>query len=90
MSNAPSPLGNERTIRLPDDTRSELRNGVTSTLGRLGAPFQFAGFWSAVVLPLTYLPILTGGFTAGERSTFAVLLALHALALVAGHGYRGD
>ncbi|WP_137285033.1 hypothetical protein [Halorussus salinisoli] len=89
MSNAPSPL-NERTTRLPDDTRSELRDGVESALETLTAPFRFAGFWSAVVLPVVYLPMLAGGITADERSVFAVLLAAHVLALVVGHGYRSN
>ncbi|MFC7079545.1 hypothetical protein [Halorussus caseinilyticus] len=85
----PSPLS-EQATRLPDDAYSGLRNGVESALKTLTAPFQFAGFWSAVALPLFYLPMFADGFTADERSAFAVLVAAHVLALVVGHGYRRD
>lgn len=90
MSNMPSSLRNEQTTGLPDESRSELQGGVASAARTLSGPFQFVGFWSAVALPMLYLPLLAGGFTGDEATTFAVLLAVHAVALVAGHGYRND
>lgn len=50
---------------------------------------QFAAFCAAIVLPLTYLPLLTGGLPLREAAILGGLLALHAVTLVVGHGY-GD
>jgi len=57
---------------------------------RLASQLQFAGFWSAVALPLAYVPMLAGGVAASRPSLFAALLVAHALALVAGHDYHGE
>jgi hypothetical protein len=47
-------------------------------------------FWAAILLPLTYLPLLTGGLEQTEMLRFAGLLACNLFALVAGHGYGRD
>ncbi|SFR68517.1 hypothetical protein [Halogeometricum limi] len=47
-------------------------------------------FWAAILLPLTYLPLLHGGLAADESLHFAALLACNLFALVAGHGYGRD
>lgn len=50
-----------------------------------------AAFWLAVLLPLTYGPIIWGGVTGVEGSWLLGLLSLNVAALVAGHGHRaGD
>ncbi|NHN59640.1 MULTISPECIES: hypothetical protein [Halorussus] len=90
MSNAPSTLDAPITEELSEDRLPDATGAARSALDFAAAPVRFAGFWSAVALPLAYLPMLAGGFAPGERSAFAVLLAAHALALVAGHGYRTD
>ncbi|WP_433624965.1 hypothetical protein [Halomicrococcus sp. NG-SE-24] len=51
------------------------------------APVRFVGFWSAVVLPFLYLPLLLGGLDGTEWTVFLSLLALDCLALLAGHSY---
>jgi len=89
MSNAPSTLDGEQFPELPDDSAFELPASPASTLRSLATPFQFVGFWSSVALPLAYVPVLSGALSGGQ-STLAALLAVHALALVAGHGYRRD
>jgi hypothetical protein len=90
MSNAPStfdgPLADER----PDERLADALNVARSALDTATKPFQFAGFWSAVLLPLVYVPMLLGGFAGEQGATFSLLLAVHALALAAGHGYRND
>ena len=85
MSNAPSTL-DDRMPRIADDHRFDLQSAAESTLRTLAIPVQVTGFWSAVVLPLLYVPVL-GGY-AGDQSALAVLLAVHALALVCGHDHR--
>ena len=90
MSNAPSTLDAPITEELPDDRLADATDVARSALDLLAAPVRFAGFWSAVALPLIYLPILAGGFAVGEASAFVALLAAHALALVVGHDHRND
>ena len=88
MSNAPSTLAQHAT-ETEDGPAGPLMY-AESAVKTLTKPFQFAGFWSAVVLPFVYAPILVGGIAGGQRLTFVGLLALHAVALIAGHGYRND
>jgi len=49
---------------------------------------QFAGFWSAVVLPFALLGMIASGLTAGQAPLFAALLACNLVALRAGRGYN--
>lgn len=54
----------------------------------LTTPVRAAAFWAAVVLPAVYLSLLAvGPDVAGGRTAFFGLLGLHALSVVAGHGY---
>lgn len=78
----PSTLIEKRPTGLP--------TAGTVALGRrlIAAPLRFAGFWSAVVLPFLYVPLLTSGLTPAETTTFVGLLVLHVVALVAGHDYK--
>jgi hypothetical protein len=47
-----------------------------------------ASFWTAIVLPFAYLPLLMDGLTGGEALLFAGLVAVNALAFVTGHDYE--
>ena len=85
MSNAPSTIDHELS-QIADDHRFDLQSAAESTLRTLAIPVQFTGFWSAVVLPLLYVPVF-GGY-AGDQSALAVLLVVHALALICGHDHR--
>ncbi|MDS0298869.1 hypothetical protein NDI76_08940 [Halogeometricum sp. S1BR25-6] len=65
--------------------------GLASNAARLTVrSAQTVTFWAAVLLPLTYLPLLHGGLEQAETLRFAGLLACNAFALVAGHGYGRD
>ncbi len=71
--------------------RDSLRRGlgVASAAARSALHnLRAASFWAAIVLPFTYLPLLTGGLTGGEPLLFAALVAANALAFVVGHGYE--
>ena len=47
-----------------------------------------AGFWSAIVLPVLYVPILVRGLsTSLEAGLFLALISLHLAALYVGHTY---
>ncbi|ELZ60824.1 hypothetical protein G3A49_10900 [Haloferax volcanii] len=72
-------------------TNDSIALDFASTVGRLAyAPLETVAFWSAVALPLAYLPVLSGGLSTGELPLFAGLIALHAVALVLGrdHGQQ--
>lgn len=90
MSNTPSTLD----LRHSTGTAEESTTGFPTVLRTVGRTvqqqFQFAGFWSAVLLPMVYVPMLLSGIVATWSSAFVALLAVHAIALVAGHSYHRD
>ena len=54
-------------------------------LGRVVEPLAF---WSSVLLPFAYVPLLYGGFGEGQPELFVGLVALNVLCLVLGHEHR--
>ncbi|MFB6205015.1 MAG: hypothetical protein ABEJ05_00595 [Haloglomus sp.] len=48
---------------------------------------QATAFWSAVVMPFLYVPLLLGGLTGGEFPTFLGLLLVNGIVLVLGHNH---
>ncbi|MEF8818767.1 MAG: hypothetical protein V5A31_09305 [Haloferacaceae archaeon] len=50
-------------------------------------PLQALSFWTAVLLPLAYLPLVADGLGSGETSVLLALVAVNAAALVLGHGH---
>ncbi|MFC7203534.1 hypothetical protein ACFQJC_08415 [Haloferax namakaokahaiae] len=66
-------------------------DSLASALSRTAlAPVQVVAFWSAIALPLAYLPLLAGGLETGELSLFVGLLAVHAAALVIGRDHAQE
>lgn len=53
-------------------------------------PVRAAAFWSAVALPLVYLPLVASGTVWDRPLAFCTLLALNVVAFLAGHGYDPD
>jgi hypothetical protein len=51
-------------------------------------PFRFVGFWSAIVLPFAYLPLLFTELQGSTLTAFVTLLFLHTVAIVAGREYN--
>lgn len=49
--------------------------------------FRAAAFWAAVLLPLTYLPVLHGLVVDASTELFLALLALNVVCAVIGHEY---
>ncbi|MBB6645494.1 hypothetical protein H5V44_04145 [Halobellus sp. MBLA0160] len=47
-----------------------------------------ASFWAAIVLPVTYLPLLAGGLGGAEALLFVSLVVVNAGAFVLGHEYE--
>lgn len=67
------------------DSPSHERPSVVSALSE---PLAAVAFWSAVGLPLLYVPLLANGLSGGRDLTlFLGLFGLHLVALVAGRSY---
>ncbi len=93
------------TMSVSDRTRVQnvtrtVVDGAAS-LARLGSALaepvvcaaRAVAFWFAVLLPLTYLPLLATGVAAKHPLGFAALLCSNAAAFVLGHTHepeRGD
>lgn len=52
------------------------------------SPFRFVGFWSAVVLPFAYLPLLFTDMQGATLTAFLVLLVVHVVSIVIGREYN--
>lgn len=85
-----------------ESTLQDARSGIASDHGdtdlphvarrafnnALIAPLELLGFWSAIVLPALYLPLLFAGLdSTAELVAFLFLLGLHVVALVVGHSH---
>lgn len=71
--------------------RSALSDQSVRYRHALTMPLEVVGFWTAVVLPFLYVPLLvTGISTQGELLTFVGLVALNVAALLAGHGHERE
>ena len=60
------------------DPGDALRNAVV-------VPLRALSFWTAVLLPLAYFPLVADGLESGETSVLLVLVAVNAVALLLGH-----
>lgn len=78
------PLAGVSPARLAD----HLRRGARTALDHVLPLLQATAFWSAVVMPFLYVPLLLGGLTGSEFPTFVALLLVNAAVLVVGHGHE--
>lgn len=75
------------TPSTPDASSLDVRSRIT--LETALKPVRATGFYAALALPIAYVPLLVSGLeSVSQTSTFAVLLALHVLALAVGHGHH--
>ena len=78
-------LGARRT----GDERATLPLHVRCRGPGLWRGLRAACFWTAIVLPFLYVPLLVAGIeTRSEGVALLALLALNAVSLLAGHSYR--
>ncbi|QLH76609.1 hypothetical protein HZS55_04500 [Halosimplex rubrum] len=82
MSNA-SPF-RRSTPELPSTT------GVQRLQSFAVGSAQFAGFWSAVVLPFAMLALIVSGSVVQQVPLFVGLLLANVAALRVGHGHKQD
>lgn len=63
-------------------------HGHRRVVGALSEPLSALAFWSAVALPLLYVPLLAAGLgSARDLLLFLGLFVLHLVALVGGRSY---
>lgn len=74
---------NDITMNWPDAPNTALRRAVTC--------IRAVSFWTAVLIPFAYVPLLvTGLSTLSEGILMAQLLSVNAVALVLGHDHATD
>ena len=56
----------------------------------LRATVRGMSFWSAILLPLVYLPLLSGGLGSQTGLIVVGLLGLHLIALFVGHNHSNS
>ena len=65
------------------------RRFLERTVPNLATPIRKAGFWTAIVLPFCYVPILLYGLSSPlETVAFVGVLAVNLVALYVGHAHR--
>ncbi|MCU4719666.1 hypothetical protein [Halapricum hydrolyticum] len=79
MSNA-SPTGGE-------SLRKSLGFGLATVRATIVPTVRFVGFWTAVVLPFVYLPLLFTGLDGATTYAFVALLVAHVVSLLLGREY---
>ncbi|AGB39243.1 hypothetical protein [Natronococcus occultus] len=87
---ANSTTRDSRATASTESTERQDRGGVLDRLvPTLADSIRRASFWTAIVLPFLYVPLLaTGLSTASETATFLALLGVNLVALYVGHAYR--
>jgi hypothetical protein len=89
MSDATTTLHDSLAPR-PDHVTSALPGsvrGLTAVPVRLA---RFLGFWTAVTVPFTYLPLLAFDLPGASAETFVGLVAANCVGLVLGRNYGRD
>ncbi len=62
---------------------------VVAWVAPLWATVRAAGFWTAVLLPLTYVPLVAlSPAPAADPQVLVVAVAVNLLALAVGHGHE--
>lgn len=80
---------------VPDQSGDGLPDALSGLAEAAGRPAATAvktvGFWAAVLLPLTYVPLLLTGLSSQQDAALlGALVVLHLLALSAGHAHNQD
>lgn len=78
------------TMSPSTQVRETLRESrVAKVSSRLRRPVEALAFWTAVVLPFVYLPLMLDGFAAtSDVLLFGGLVVLNVVALLVGHDHK--
>ncbi|MGQ3411028.1 hypothetical protein ACT4ML_02035 [Natrinema sp. LN54] len=73
----------------PSDRRDDEHGALERAAPRIATPIRAAGFWTAIAMPILYLPLLAGGLSSSlEGGAFLGLVVANLLALYVGHAHR--
>jgi hypothetical protein len=91
----PSPLALlARVSPLSTDERDAVavcKLAVSAAAARALTAVRAVAFWTAVLLPLAYLPLFLAGVAGAVDSVVvATVVALHAVAVLVGHVHDGE
>jgi hypothetical protein len=75
-------------LPLERDTISHAVSTASETIRSVARNLRGVSFWAAILLPITYLPLLSGGLAGGEALLFVALIAINAGAFVLGHDHE--
>jgi hypothetical protein len=70
------------------DTISRATSTASETVRNAARNLRGMSFWAAIVLPMVYLPLLSGGLTGSETLLFVALIGINAGAFVLGHDHE--
>jgi hypothetical protein len=85
MSNA-TPNHEQKTSAVTNWAADVTKQGTLA----LRATVQGMSFWAAILLPLVYLPLLSGGLGSQTGLIVIGLLALHLITLFVGHNHTNS
>lgn len=54
----------------------------------IAEPLEAVAFWTAVLLPLTYLPLFWAGLATDAPMALLTILFVNAVAAIVGHGHQ--
>ncbi|ELY81411.1 hypothetical protein [Natrinema gari] len=73
----------------PSDRRDDDHGALERAVPGLASPIRAAGFWTAIAMPVLYLPLLATGLSSSlDCALFLGLLVANLLALYVGHAHR--
>lgn len=75
-------------LPLKRDTLGRAASTAGETLRSAARNLRGVSFWAAIVLPMVYLPLLSGGLAGREVLLFVALIGVNAGAFVLGHDHE--
>lgn len=89
MSSPPTTHDSHTAASESTDSQAGDRSVLERVSPTLAPSIRRIGFWTAIVLPFLYVPLLAIGLsTASETATFLGLLTVNLVALYVGHAHQ--
>ncbi|ELY67743.1 hypothetical protein [Natrinema versiforme] len=90
MASPPSLPDRRSTDSSSSSDRRDDEHGVLERAApAIATPIRAAGFWTAIAMPILYLPLLARGLSSSlEGGVFLALIVGNLLALYVGHAHR--
>ena len=88
MSTSESSTLPTRLVSSTSETVPLVRRAVGGIASGLTASVRAVAFWAAILLPLSYVPLLATGFAGEHALAFVGLLVVNALGVAVGGDHR--